>query len=413
MGQARSQTKGQGQEAHPPPNVSLALKDRALGAAAEGITISDPSRPDNPLIYVNSGFERLTGYSAASVLGKNCRFLQGPDTDPIAAETIRQAVAEEDECTIEILNYRKDGSPFWNRLSVTPVRDGQGRVTHFIGVQSDITARRDAEDRLRLANAKMKSDLATAAKVQQAMLPHALPQTEAFQFAWRYRPCEELAGDTLNCFWLDKTHLGIYIIDVSGHGVPAALLSVTLSRMLLPIPGQSILYTVSPTNPSERFVAAPSIVAARLNQQFPFDERTGQFFTMVYGILDTKTGVFEYVSAGHPPLILLDVQGNFKELRREQFPIGIVPETGFVSDTVQLQPGQRLFLYTDGVTEAGDAAGRQYEVQSLRNAITAARDKTLDATLGDIVTSVERFCGHAEIRDDISLLAIEAIAGQV
>jgi len=406
----REQTESERHDGLVRLDVSLALKDRALGAAAEGITISDLSRPDNPLIYVNSGFEHLTGYSAASVLGKNCRFLQGPDTDPDAAEAIRRAVAEQRECTVEILNYRKDGSPFWNRLSVTPVRDGQGRVTHFIGVQSDITDRRRAEDGLRQANAKMRNDLAAAAKVQQAMLPHTLPEAQGFRFAWRYRPCEELAGDTLNCFWLDDTHIGVYILDVSGHGVAASLLSVTLSRMLLPIPGQSILYTASATDPSGRSVTAPGVVAEKLNRQFPFDERTGQFFTMVYGVLDTKTACFDYVSAGHPPLILLDADGTIRELRRDQFPVGIVPETSFASDRIQLRPGERLFLYTDGATEAGDEMGQPYETERLSETIEAGRDKTLDATLGDAVTSIERFCGNAAIRDDISILGLEATA---
>lgn len=390
-------------------NVSLALKDRALGAATEGITISDPSRPDNPLVYANSGFERLTGCSVASVLGRNCRFLQGPDTAPDAAETIRRAVAAESECTVEILNYRKDGSRFWNRLSITPVRNGRGQVTHFIGVQSDVTERRRAEEGLRLANARMKRDLAAAAQVQQAMLPHSLPEAERFRFAWRYRPCEELAGDTLNCFWLDQTHIGVYIIDVSGHGVAAALLSATLSRTLLPIPGQSILYTPSSTDPSARFIAAPGIVAEKLNRQFPFDERTGQFFTMVYGILDIEAGVFEYVSAGHPPLIRLHLDGRLSELRREQFPVGIVPEAGFVTDTVQLMPGERLFLYTDGVTEASDEIGRQYETERLRRTVAAARAKSLDTALADLIASIECFCGAAGIKDDISILALEAI----
>jgi phosphoserine phosphatase RsbU/P len=410
MRHERQPTDVEQDDGHPRFDVSLALKDRALGAAAEGITISDPSQPDNPLIYVNSGFERITGYSPESVLGKNCRFLQGPDTDPEAAEQIRKAVFEERECTVEILNYRQDGSAFWNRLSITPVRDGQGEVTHFIGVQSDVTARRHAENGLRGANAKMKSDLAAAAKVQQAMLPHTPPQAEGFQFAWRYRPCEELAGDTLNCFRLDETHLGVYILDVSGHGVAASLLSVTLSRMLLPLPGQSVLYTTSPTDGSVRSRTAPGVVAERLNRQFPFDERTSQFFTMVYGVLDTETATFEYVSAGHPPLIVLDEKGHTRQLRREQFPIGIVPETGFASDTVQLQPGERLFLYTDGVTEACDDTGRQYETERLCRTITTAQDKTLDATLGDIVASIERFCGKTEIKDDISILAIGTTA---
>lgn len=389
-------------------DVSLELKDRALGAAAEGITISDPSQPGHPLIYVNSGFERLTGYTRESVLGRNCRFLQGPGTDPDATEAIRKAIAEETECTVEILNYRKDDSPFWNRLSITPVRDGRGEVTHFIGVQSDITDRRNAEDALRQANARMKSNLVAASKVQQAMLPHALPEAEGFQFAWRYRPCEELAGDTLGCFRLDETHIGVYIIDVSGHGVAASLLSVTLSRMLLPIPGQSILYATSSTEPSEQSLAAPILVAERLNRQFPFDERTSQFFTMVYGVLDTDTALFEYVSAGHPPLILLDADGETRELCRKQLPIGILPEPGFVADRIQLQPGERLFLYTDGVTEASDQAGQQYETERLCNRITRARDKSLDATLDAIIASVGDFCGAAAVRDDISLLAIEA-----
>lgn len=391
-------------------DVPLDLKDRALEAASDGITISDPSRPDNPLIYVNSGFEQLTGYTRDSVLGRNCRFLQGPETDRVAGEMIRQAIAEQRECTVEILNYRRDGSPFWNRLSITPVRDGEGRVTNFIGVQSDITDQRNAEDCLRAANMKMKNDLAAAAQVQQAMLPDALPQAEGFDFAWRYRPCEELAGDTLNCFRLDETHIGAYLIDVSGHGVAASLLSATLSRMLLPIPGQSILHDSSPEGPAKPEIASPVRVAERLNRQFPFDERTGQFFTMVYGVLDTETRVFEYVSAGHPPLIALDADGRTSELLREQLPIGILPEPGFVADQVRLQPGERLFLYTDGVTEAADAAGKQYETERLCAKIADLRHQPLDAALGAIVASVEAFCANTDIRDDISLLALEVLA---
>ncbi|MCU0293814.1 MAG: PAS domain-containing protein, partial [Thermoanaerobaculaceae bacterium] len=115
----------------------LALKDRALAVAAEGVTIADARAPGRPLIYVNEGFERMTGYPAAEVLGRNCRFLQGPDTDAVAVAEIRAALADHRECVVEILNYRKDGSTFWNRLSITPVRESSGEVTHFIGIQSD------------------------------------------------------------------------------------------------------------------------------------------------------------------------------------------------------------------------------------------------------------------------------------
>ena len=128
----------------------LALKDRALDVAAEGVTIADARLPDRPLIYANEGFERMTGYPVAEVMGRNCRFLQGPDTDANAVAEIRSALTECRACVVEILNYRQDRTTFWNRLSITPVRDGSGEVTHFIGIQSDVTARRLAEDALRV-----------------------------------------------------------------------------------------------------------------------------------------------------------------------------------------------------------------------------------------------------------------------
>jgi PAS domain S-box-containing protein len=135
--------------------AQLELKDRALAASAEGITIADASLPDNPLIYANAGFERLTGYSVAEVLGRKCRFLQGPGTDPATLDTLRTAIREKRAVTVQLLNYRKDGTMFWNRLSITPVEDASGEVTHFIGVQSDVTAEKQAKDALQNANEQL------------------------------------------------------------------------------------------------------------------------------------------------------------------------------------------------------------------------------------------------------------------
>ncbi|MBP3956720.1 PAS domain S-box protein [Gemmata sp. G18] len=124
---------------------ALRLRDRAIGAATQGLMITDSAPPDNPLVYVSPGFERNTGYGAAEVLGRNCRFLQGKDTDPAAVARIRAAIRAEEPCTVEILNYRKNGTPFWSDLSISPVRDTSGRLTQFVGVQTDVTARRDLE----------------------------------------------------------------------------------------------------------------------------------------------------------------------------------------------------------------------------------------------------------------------------
>lgn len=125
------------------------LYDRALGATSSGIAIADATAPDRPLIYCNPAFERISGYDRSEIIGRNCRFLQGPDTDPAALAEIRAALREERDCQVILKNYRKGGIPFWNELIISPVRDTQGRLTHFIGVQADITKRKQAEDALR------------------------------------------------------------------------------------------------------------------------------------------------------------------------------------------------------------------------------------------------------------------------
>lgn len=106
----------------------------------KSVVISDPSRPDNPMIYVSEEFETQTGYTAEEALGRNCRFLQGPETDPKAVQAIRDALAAQTEITIDILNYRKDGTKFWNRLRIRPLFDDKGKLLYFAGAQNPIPA---------------------------------------------------------------------------------------------------------------------------------------------------------------------------------------------------------------------------------------------------------------------------------
>ncbi|HVF02003.1 MAG TPA: PAS domain S-box protein [Rubrobacteraceae bacterium] len=127
----------------------LRLLERAVTASTDSISITDPSRPDGPLVYVNPAFERTTGYAAEEVLGRNCRFLQGEDRDQPALGELRAAIREERHCTVVLRNYRKNGTLFYNELSVYPVRDENARVMNFVGVQNDITERRRTEEALR------------------------------------------------------------------------------------------------------------------------------------------------------------------------------------------------------------------------------------------------------------------------
>ena len=136
----------------------LQIMHRAIEAEASlPITVADALAPGQPLVYVNPAFERLTGYQRHEVLGRNCRFLQGDDNAQAGLQTLRAAMAEGVSCTVVLNNYRKDGARFINELHVAPVRDGQGRITHYIGVQTDITDRSLAADRLRLSEELYRS----------------------------------------------------------------------------------------------------------------------------------------------------------------------------------------------------------------------------------------------------------------
>ncbi|GAA6623633.1 PAS domain S-box protein [Scytonema sp. NUACC26] len=123
---------------------SLRLRDRAIAASSNGIIITDASIPNSPIIYANRAFEQITGYSIEEVLGRDCRFLQNGDTDQPGLVQLRNAIFQRKGCTVVLRNYRKDGSLFWNELSISPVHDSSGNLTHYIGIQTDITERQRA-----------------------------------------------------------------------------------------------------------------------------------------------------------------------------------------------------------------------------------------------------------------------------
>ena len=126
-----------------PEPVSSALL-AALATADTSIVVVDMRAPDTPIAHCNAAFEALTGYSRAEILGRNCRFLQGPDTDPAAVGALREAIAAGRAARVELLNYTREGRPFWNELHVSPVYDTTGTLTHFLGFQHDVTALRHA-----------------------------------------------------------------------------------------------------------------------------------------------------------------------------------------------------------------------------------------------------------------------------
>lgn len=154
----------------------LELHDRAMSASSCGITIADARLPDMPLIYINDAFLRISGYDRAEVLGRNCRFLQGDERDQQARHEIRRAITEQRHCMVLLRNYRKDGTLFWNELFMSPIFDAQGRLTHFVGIQTDVTDREVARQQVAEKQAQLEQTLHTL-KETQAMLVHAEKMT--------------------------------------------------------------------------------------------------------------------------------------------------------------------------------------------------------------------------------------------
>ncbi len=154
---------------------ALRLRQHAVDATLDGILMVDAQAEDFPIVYVNPGFERITGYRAEEVVGRNCRFLQGADTDGTSRDEIRIALADERPCQIVLKNYRKDGTTFWNSLRIAPVRDEDGVLTHYVGVLTDVSERvRYEEELAQRANYDVLTGLPNRAffidRVQQALL---------------------------------------------------------------------------------------------------------------------------------------------------------------------------------------------------------------------------------------------------
>jgi phosphoserine phosphatase RsbU/P len=287
------------------------------------------------------------------------------------------------------------------------------RVETHLKLRRLRTELEDANVRLAEANSRMSRDLRAAAKIQEAFLPRNLPRVPGTEFAWIYRPCDELAGDGLNIIPLDNENIALYILDVSGHGVASALLSVTLSRLLsLPSDPASILIRDADTSNGFE-ITPPAEVAAELNRLFPFDSATTQFATMVYGVLNVASGEFRYVSAGHPGPVHLACDALPVILESPGSPIGLADDA-YEERSVRLAAGDRLYLYSDGVPEAMDADGKVFGDALLLATIGEGRSELLDYGVATLAESIAKWRGPEKPQDDISTLAVEfSVAAEV
>jgi sigma-B regulation protein RsbU (phosphoserine phosphatase) len=211
----------------------------------------------------------------------------------------------------------------------------------------------------------------------------------------------------LNVLPLDQEHVGMYVLDVSGHGVPAALLAVSICRSLSCHQDDSSVLWRRAGESGDYEPLSPSAVVRSLNARVLGQSQTEQFFTLFYGILNHRTGEFRYAVAGHPAPVLLSADDEVTLLPGSGFPVGII-ETDFEEERLVLAPGDRLLFYSDGVTESMNSAGELFGDDRLLETLRdAAPDSTLEALLAAALDDSAAWRGEAPIQDDLYLLALE------
>lgn len=263
---------------------------------------------------------------------------------------------------------------------------------------------------LNAANARMRRDLETAAEVQKALLPAVMPDSDLCRFAWIYRPCDEVAGDIMNVFRLDEDQVGFYVLDVSGHGVPSALLSVLLSRQLSPESSMSSLLKRKVSQAPGYVIVPPEEVVSTLNSRFPMNEQTNQYFTILYGILDSSTREIRYVCAGHPHPIVLKSDGTLVEDTERTNPaVGWFPDLEYQAVCLELDPGDRIYMFSDGVLEAMNHEMEQFGRERVVEILLDNHHEPMGKGISEVQEQVEAWKSQEDFQDDFTILAIEML----
>ena len=258
---------------------------------------------------------------------------------------------------------------------------------------------------------RLEQDLNAAAEIQRNLLPNNVNYGDVLDVAWRFQPCDKIGGDIFNIIQLDADHWAFYVIDVAGHGVPAAMVAVTVYQYLQPGSGNLMLRPEETL--SSQKIKPPAQVLEFLDQEYPF-ERFNNFFTMNYVLLNIRTGILTSSSAGHPPPIILRKDGSLVPLTKGGRPIGTIDLRLAVDEPIfyeeqqeQIGAEDKLVFYTDGVYEYQNEQGDFYGNARFREQLKSYRAQPVADMIAASFDSLMAFGNAAKPKDDISLLGIQ------
>lgn len=268
------------------------------------------------------------------------------------------------------------------------------RVRYHSTAYSNLLQRDEAYQALLASQRRLADELAEAAAYVRSMLPP--PSGGRVSTTWAYTPSSTLGGDAFDTLWIDDTHLAIYILDVSGHGVGAALLSVSVLTMLRTgtLPGVD--------------VRDPDAVLRELNAAFPMEGQNGMYFTMWYGVYDASTGTLSYASAGHPPALHITPGAPPQWLGEAGLPVGFFPDASYPVGRCSVAPDDRLYLYSDGAYEILQPHGERVGLEAFSHLVAKAvcREHPGLSVPERVFAAVQDRGARSTLADDFSLLEV-------
>lgn len=298
-------------------------------------------------------------------------------------------------------------APWAAPLSLDPGDDGEplARIRDQLSIRRLAYERNQAQSQLLETQQQYRANLESAAQIQKSLLPRSFPEVPELRFAARFIPCAKAGGDLYNVLQLSEDTVMAYLFDVSGHGISAAMITVSVYQSLSLHTGQIIKQRSA--HPPYYRIPSPDEVFTSLDREFPF-ERFEQFFTISYLLFNTRSGILQYSSAGHPPPLLVRADGSVETLTAGGGLIGVEQSSrGSDEGKVQLNAGDRIFLYSDGITEHMNGDGEMFGMEKLTRRLFEQRRRPLENCCGKVVESLFDFSHTVAPRDDVTLLGIE------
>lgn len=356
--------------------------------------------PDGRFVEVNPSLCTFLGYDAETLKQKTWQELTVPEFVNVGDEE-RTAVFEGRRDSYRIVKQyiRADGHRVWADVSVSCIRDENGQVEHLASQIADITDTVEAQSQLAIRDEqnralveRLQSEMRSAVTYVRSTLPgdlHGMVEVSSL-----YLPSEEIGGDGLHYRWLDDDHLKIYLVDVSGHGVRSALLSVTVHNLLR----SGALPMATLLNPDR--------LLGTLNTMFQMDDQDGAYFTIWYGVYENSTRRLRYAAAGHPPALALNRESGsvaVTPLGSADKPIGMFADEQFTCQSYTVPVGAQLLVYSDGAFELPVADGRRWSYEEFV-ALCARLATRPDWSLDGLVNQLLDFSAEGHFDDDCSLI---------